>query len=238
VTVPDPARKLGSLLRRLRGTYGEPGHDPACEGRPESADPLLWQLVYSFLAWEAPPAKAAAANKRLHAAVVDYNEMRVCLPDELACILGDRYPRSLERASRLRSTLNEIYRREHAVTLTVAAALGKREARQYLESLEGMPLFVAARLLLLAMGGHAFPLDERMLVALREEEAVPSDLSLADASGWLERQFRAGEAAPAYLLLEAWMNDRPAPKPTIRKVKPERSKNAEKRTARRKAAKE
>lgn len=221
MTAPDPTKKLGALLKRLRAAHGECCPDLACEGRPESADPLLWQLVASFLTWEAGPSKAAAAAKRLHAAVVDYNEMRVCLPGELAGILGDRYPRALERATRLRMVLNELYRREHTVTLAPAAAMGKREARQYLEGIEGMHPFVAARVLLLSMGGHAFPLDERLHAALAEEEAVPAGLSVADASGWLERHFRAGEAGPAYLLLEAWMDERaakaapkkPAPKP-------------------------
>jgi hypothetical protein len=248
VTAPDPSRKLAALLKKLRGTYGESCADAAGEGRPESADPLLWHLVYSFLCWEATPAKAAPANRRLHGAVVDYNEMRVCLPDELAAIIGDRYPRAQERVTRLRSTLNELYRREHAVTLAPAAAMGKREARLYLESLEGMPPYVAARLILLSMCGHAFPLDERLHGVLIEEDAVPPELSATDASGWLERHFRAGEAEPAYLLLEAWTNDRPAPRSAPRKtpVKPEEPADAARRPAkpakptapRKKAAKE
>lgn len=213
MSAPDPAKKLQALLKRLRATYGETIEDAALEGRPPEIDPLLWQLVFSFLSWESSVARAAAVSKRLHAAVVDYNEMRVCLADELATILGERYPRGLERASRLRSALNDLYRREHTVTLATAASLPKREARVYLESLEGAPGYVASRLLLLSLGGHAFPVDERIYLTLLEEEAAPADLSLTDASGWLERQFRAGEAAPAYLVLEAWLNERPAPKP-------------------------
>jgi hypothetical protein len=237
VTAPDPAKKLGSLLKKLRAAYGESPSDSAGEGRPETADPLLWQLVYSFLAWESTPIKAASANKRLHAAVVDYNEMRVCLGDELAGIIGDRYPRAFERASRLRSTLNEIYRREHAVTLGSAAALPKREARQYLETLEGMPPYVAARMLLLAMNGHAFPLDDRLHQALKDEDAVPDDLSTQDASGWLERQFRAGEAATAYLLLELWSNDLAAKAPRKGKADDEGRRRSKPRP-RKKAAKD
>ena len=139
--------------------------------------------------------------------------MRVCLADELAGMIGERYPKAVERCARLRSALNELYRREHAVTLARAAGLGKREAREYLDSLEGMPPFVSARVALLALGGHAFPLDERIHQVLLEEGAVPADLRLPDAAGWLERQLRAGEALPAYLTLETWLNDRPPPKP-------------------------
>lgn len=212
----DPAKKLHSLLKKLRAERGEPApaaQEADCEGCPEGGDRLLWRLVFAFLVWEAGTARACAAARRLHHSVIDYNEMRVCLADELAGMIGERYPKAVERCARLRSALNDLYRREHAVTLAKAAGLGKREAREYLDSLEGMPPFVAARVSLLALGGHAFPLDERMHQALLEESAVPADQKVAEAAGWLERQLRAGEALPAYLLLESWMNDRVPAKP-------------------------
>jgi hypothetical protein len=200
------------LLKTLKADYGDLSPDADCEGCAEGSDPLLWRLIYSYMAWESCPAKASVATKRLHASVIDYNEMRVCLTDELVGIIGDRYPRAAERCARLRSTLNELFRREHSVSLAKASMLGKREAREYLDSLEGMPPFVAARMSLVALGGHAFPLDERLYYTLLEEDAIPEDLSLADASAWLERQFRAGEALAPFLLVERWTNDRPAPK--------------------------
>ena len=212
MSAPDPAKKLHSLLKKLRSDLGETIADGDCEGCPDTADRLLWRLVFSFMAWEASHARASGATKKLHASVIDYNEMRVCLADELAGMIGDRYPRAQERSARLRSTLNDLYRREHGVTLARAVSLGKREAREYLESLEGMPRYVAARMSLVALGGHAFPLDERLQQALRESDALPADLATDEASGWLERQFRAGEALAPYQLLERWMNDRPLPK--------------------------
>jgi hypothetical protein len=224
VTPPDPAKKLQNLLRKLRSGVAEPPRDAALDGCCESSDKLLWQLVYSFLAWESSIARASIAAKRLHGSVVDYNEMRVCLAEELASILGDRYPRGVERAARLKSTLNDLYKREHTVTLAPIAAMSKRDARTYLESLEGMPPYVAARLLLLAFGGHAFPVDSRIHAALLEEQCLPADCQASDASGWLERQFRAGEAAEPYLLVEAWLNDRPLPRaPTKRTAKADQS---------------
>jgi hypothetical protein len=214
--MPDPAKKLASLLKKLRADHNGEPRDGSIDGCPESADKLLWQFVYSFLAWESTTSRADTASKRLHGAVVDYNEMRVSLPDELAGMIGDRYPRAPERAARLRSALNDLYKREHAVCLSRVAAMAKRDARTFLESLEGTPPFVAARMILLSLGGHAFPVDDRMHRALLDEAAVPADLNQVEASGWLERQFRAGEAAEAYLLLERWLNDRPVPKPPKR----------------------
>jgi hypothetical protein len=217
VSAPDPAKKLNALLKRLRSTYGEAITDPWMEGCPEGADPLLWHLIFCFLAWESTTAKAVAANKRLHTSVVDYNELRVCLPDELVGMIGDRYPRARERVTRLRSALNDLYRREHAVSLAKLVDMPKRDARQVLDSLEGTPDFVSARMMLLSLGGHSFPLDERIHQALVSEDAAPEDIQ--EAAGWLERQFRVGEAAPAYILIEAWMNDRPLPKAPARPAK-------------------
>lgn len=223
MTAPDPAKKLHALLKTLKARHGEPTVEGDCLGCPSDGDALLWRMVFCFLAWEAPVSKACAAARKLHGSVIDYNEMRVCLPDELAGMIGERYPRAVERAARLRSAMNDLYRREHAVTLSRAASLGKREAREYLESLEGMPPYVAARMALVALGGHAFPLDERTQAALLEEGALPAGLSLHDAAGWLERQFRAGEALPAFLLMERWMNDhapvKPAKKAPAEKIK-------------------
>ena len=220
MTAPDPARKLASLLRRLRADYGPTERETWAEDQAPGGDPLIAQLIFSFLAWEASTHKAAAALKRIMAAVVDYNELRVCLPDELARVMGERYPRAVERASRLRASLNDLYRREHCVTLAPLAAMAKRDARGYLASLEGMPRFVADRVTLLAFEGHVFPIDERIAAGLLEEEALAGELGLDEASSWLERQFRAGEAAPAYLLLEAWMNDRPPPRVAKRPAPP------------------
>lgn len=214
----DPSKKLASLLKKLRSTYGETSVDPALEGCPPEADRLLWQLVFSFLAWESSTSRAVPVTKRLHQGVVDYNELRVCLNDELVSMIGDRYPRALERATRLRSALNDLYRREHAVSLNRVVEMPKREARAYLDSLDGMPAFVSSRMLLLALGGHAFPLDSRIHQALVSEDAAPADFD--EAAAWLERQFRVGEAAPAYLLVEAWMNDRPVPKAPARPRRP------------------
>lgn len=218
MSAPDPLKKLAALLKKLRAATEAAPTDPALVGRPDHADPLVWQLVFAFMAWDAGPTRAADATAKLHNAVVDYNEMRVCLPHELVAVIGERYPKALERMTRLRGVLNHLYKREHAVSLAKAQSLGKREAREYLESLEGMPAPVAARLTLLAFGGHAFPCDDRLAAALADAGCLPPDLERPAAAGWLERHHRAGETAEPFLLLEAWAPDRPTSRP--RKVKP------------------
>ena len=209
MTATDPARKLAAILKRQRSAQPENAEGPACSPCC-GEEPAVHQMLLSFLAWETGVHRAAPALKKLLSGIVDMNELRVCHPDELASMLGERYPRALERCARLRSALNDLYRREHAVTLAPLEALPKRDARAYLESLEGMPHYVAARVLLVSLGGHAVPLDERTHAALAAAKAVPSDLPLEDASSWLERHVRAEDAACAHALLEAWVAENPA----------------------------
>ncbi len=216
MSAPDHARRLLGLVKRLRAEHGEPVYTPPAT--PDGHDPLVVEFVHSFLVWEAGASRADPALRRLLQAVVDYNELRVCLPDELARIIGERYPRAVERAARLRAALNDAYRREHAVTFQPLTVMPKRDARLYLDALDGVPPFVAARMTLLTLGGHAFPVDERILEALKEEHAAPPDLALNGAESWLERQFRSGEAVGAYLLIEGWLHER-----TARRAAPERS---------------
>lgn len=204
MTPPDPTRKLQSLLKRLRSQHAQDPAQPQPDTCPDDPEAVLQQFILSFLIWEASPAKAVAAMRRINQGVVDYNELRVFLVDELVAILGERYPRAEERAERLRSALHDLYNREHAVTLGSVVTLPKRDVRAYLNSLEGVPPFVAARVVLLSLGGHAVPIDERLRQLLVEEEAIDPELDPAEASAWLERQLRAGEAAEVYALLEAW----------------------------------
>lgn len=219
---PGPSKAFEALLKRLRSEHGDPPPDPAHEGRPESASPLLWQLVFSILAWEASPARAVAACKRLHAEVIDYNELRVCLPDEIATIIGERYSRAIERATRLRSTLNDLFRRQHAVSLDHLTTMNKRDARAYLESLEGCPAYAAARVTLFELDGHAMPVDHRLMNALGAHHALPETDDVHTASTWLERQLRTGEAKQAAQLLEAWLGDLPE-MPPPKTAKPKRA---------------
>lgn len=210
----DPAKRFAALLKRLRTDFEPPseattpaGAAPAAAPPAEGNEPVIDQAVYSFLLWETTSVQAATAMKRLREAFVDLNELRVCFPEEISAVLGERFPKSRERATRLRAALNDIYRREHALSLARLAEIPKREARTYLESLEGVPSFVAARVALVSLGCHAVPVDERLLALLSAERAVEPDLSVEEASSWVERQVRANEAAQTHQLFQSWADE-------------------------------
>lgn len=209
----DTGKELSSLLKKLRSAHADvleagPGGGSGGGGGNGGAfidaeEPILGHFVRAFLLWESTTPKGAAAAKKIEAAVVDFNELRVCMPDELVALIGERYPRAAERAQRLRAALNEIYSREHRVTLEPLLKLSKRDAKEYLDSLEGVPGFVSARVSLICLGGHSAPVDGRILRRLVDADIVGAAAGPDDAAGILERKLRAGELLEAYLLLQA-----------------------------------
>lgn len=207
----DPSKKLSALLKKLRGRF--PAQEEAEQAfQPAWNEPLVDEMIYSFLLWEATSAQARNAFKRLKDSYIDYNELRVSLPIETAQVLGERYPRGEERAARLRAALFDLYKREFTVTLKSLSEGGKRDSRTYLESLEGIPGYVVDRLMQSSFQAHAVPLDERLRDLLADEGVVESEMSVDDAASWLSRQVKSEECTATCHLLRAWA-DEDAPEP-------------------------
>ncbi|MBK7405230.1 MAG: hypothetical protein IPJ41_11505 [Phycisphaerales bacterium] len=237
MTGQDAAQALRTLVADLERKLTPAAPTPAPP--PEGVAPLIHLLLYSFMLWESCPAEAEPALGRLYAAIIDPNELRVALPEEIAGWLARRDNAALDLAARLRAVLNDIYRREHLVSIDRLASTSKREAREYLDSLEGMPAYVAARVTLLGFGGHAVATDAALILRLASAGAVENGSSTQDTERWLERQIRASDAERTNLLFDAW-RDVPAAKPAkapAPRAKSSRSEAAPKATERRKPQK-
>tara|TARA_R110000782_G_scaffold103991_2_gene191478 strand:- start:25337 stop:26095 length:759 start_codon:yes stop_codon:yes gene_type:complete len=188
----------------IEARLGPPGPDPSIEHVPVGTDPLVHQIVYSMLLWDACHELAGRALAQLRQSVVDFNELRVCSGAELRDLLPRDCPHKDERTSRLLATLNDVFVREHGLNMAGVSAMPKREARQYLDTLAGLPQFAAARVMLVALGGHAFPVDGRIGRQLRAAGLIGSDGATPDEIGSrLERAVRAADAPRVYALLEA-----------------------------------
>lgn len=216
MTAAQTNKNLAALLKKLkRPEEGEVAAGSSvmtlCPviGDDSSSDPVQ-ELVYSMLLWEAGANKATTAARRLCEGVVDVNELRSCLEDEIVRLIGPRYPKAAERAARLRAALHQIFGDGNTVSLARLESMSKREARSYLESIEGVPSFVSARVLLMSLGGHAFPLDRRLHRLLADAGAIDVDPFNETAGAWVERQIRAGESLDAYLGLEQAAESAPA----------------------------
>lgn len=207
MTHANPSKKLASLLNRMIAATQAP--EPFTLESFSESGPLEREFLYGFLLWDSNSTLARAAFHRLIEAFVDLNHLRVAMPEEVAAILGDRYPKAEQRAARLRASLQEIFRREHSTSLSRLSALGKRETRHYLDSLEGMHGFVVARLMVFQFGSHAVLLDDRLRVMLTDENALDPALSLPEAQHWLEHQVQAEHAQAAACAFLHWIDSHP-----------------------------
>lgn len=202
----DPVKKLHAFIKRL-----PPLPDQRAADRPGShtSDSVVLELMRSFFIWESGVRAGARSLAQLDAATADYNEVRVCLPHEVGRIVTQHDAKFEERVLRLRSVLNHVYRREHDLLLAHLLQQPKRDARAYLESLDGMPPFVSARVCVTALGAHGVPVDSRVISALVAEKALPSELETAphaECASWLEHHIRADESASVHHRLEAHLD--------------------------------
>jgi colicin import membrane protein len=187
-TPPIHAAKLAALLKKFAPTSDAP--------RPAAAagDPIA-TIIQSFLLWEASSAHAAAGMDRIAKHCVDFNELRVCQPEEIVAILPSRYPFVEERSDRLRRVLNDLYRREHRLSLDHVAGMAKREQRAYLENLDGMLGFVSARVLLLHFQHSLVPCDDQLVDLLVTEKALSGVQPSADVAVALAKAAGSPEEA-------------------------------------------
>ncbi len=210
MTHADPAKKFASVVKRLVAAAPAPAtYSLEAFGETQA---LERELLYSFLLWDSNSTLAHAAYRKLVEAFVDLNHLRVAMPEEVVAIIGEKYPKSEHRAARLRAVLQDIFRREHTLSLARLSTQGKREARHYLESLEGMHGFVSGRLLLFNFGTHAVPLDDRLRVMLTEEHAIDPILSISEAQHWVEHQIPAENAQAVTQAFLHWIDSTALPR--------------------------
>lgn len=166
-------------------------------------DQLVRVLIESVLIWEAPTSRARAAMERLDTSgLVDANELRVCLLDEIVALMGRNYPRVQERAGIMKAALQGVYRKEHGVRLAHLIAKPPAQALAYFEAVEGVPAFVLHRAAALGAGAAVVPIDDHRLAGLIDEGVVEAGCTSGDAAAMLARASK--DAAQTAVLLEAW----------------------------------
>jgi endonuclease III len=178
------ADELKSLTKRLLK-----------EHKPEPRQPQdpLKALVRAAMSFDMPDAKADEAMRLIDREFVDLNELRVATDLEIQELLGVRYPAIERRVEMITRSLNNIFEREHTMSLDRLKAISKRDARQFLRELPDIHPFVEAYVLLFAFDGHAFPIDDEILAYLREQEVVEEDVNLEEAQRFVEHHLKAEE---------------------------------------------
>lgn len=191
------AKRIKELYQQMVQKFGKPD-------ATEATDPIE-QLIVGILAECTSYAKAHAACKKIYAQMVDLNELRVTPAMELARTIGDTVPLARVKSQRIIETLNAIRMRQETMELDFLKQRGRREAREYLESLEGTSPFAAAMVVLYSLGGHAIPVDDLTVYVLRKEEIVEPNAGPSDVQGFLERHVAAADSRDFAELLNKYV---------------------------------
>jgi endonuclease III len=186
------ADQLKSLLKRLMREEKVPA-------KPE-IDPLH-ALVRGAMTFDVTDARADEAMRAIDREFVDLNELRVATDLEIQEMLGQRYPLIERRVQMITQSLNNIFEREHTLSLDRLKTLPKKDARQFLRELPEVHPFVEAYVMLFSLDAPCVPVDDDMLAALREADAIEPDATLEDAQKFVEHNVKAEEAYEAYACL-------------------------------------
>jgi endonuclease III len=186
------AEELKSLVKKLHRDGPVPPRQPQ--------DPLK-ALVRGAMSYDMPDARADAAMRTIEAEFVDLNEFRVATELEVHDLLGVKYPNIENRVTMITQALNNIFEREHTLSLDRLRTVSKRDARQFLRELPMITPYVEAYVMLMSFDGHAVPVDELMLDMLRNHGVLDEAAPVDEAIRFLEHHLKAEECYDFYYLL-------------------------------------
>jgi len=192
------ADELRSLLRRLLR-----------EGKPPPKQHLetLDALVRGAMSYDVSDSRAEEAMSAIGKEFCDLNELRVATDLEIQELLGVRYPAIEQRVAMITQSLNDIFEREHTLSLDRLKTVSRREARLFLRELPDIHPFVEAYVMLMALEGHAIPIDDEILGFLRESNAVDERTTLEEAQRFIEHHLKADEIYDFFVLVRRASHD-------------------------------
>jgi endonuclease III len=183
-------------------------HAKLMRGTPEpalpEADEPLRRLVLAALTASTNEDRANQAFERLLEAMVDLNEVRVSRPVEIAEAIGDLVPDPQACGLQISRLLQAVFDRENRLSLERLGTLPRREAKQYLEQLDGADEYVVASVMLWSLTAHAIPVDDGMLKKLQKADLVHPEATRSEVQAFLERHISAAEARAFCVLMRSF----------------------------------
>ena len=167
---------------------------------PQYGDPIE-AVVYALLSESMLEEAAGRLYRRTVKHFVDFNDLRVSRREEILDVFRDSSAEFEKSAASITRTLNAIFEKTNRISLEGLTQEGKRQAHKELSEMEGITPFAVSYCFLTAMGGHAIPLNAKMLDYLRANELVHPNATDAEIAGFLERQISAADAYDFYLFL-------------------------------------
>lgn len=147
----------------------------------------ITMLIEGILSEDTTPAKASSAMSALNEEFVDFNELRVSPIRDIVDVLGEGFPGVRAKANCMIGALQTIFDQTNDLCLDFLAKKTKREIRSVLREKIGLSLYAESFLTLFGFSGHAMPVDNLLLEALKLDGHIHPDSDLPDLQGFLER---------------------------------------------------
>lgn len=223
------AEKIKKLQRSLKRS--------AKNVTPVTYDDPVEALIYGILSERVTERQAQTAWKRCKKHFVDLNDLRVARPDEIYDLFGKETEEIREVGLVLAKVLFAVFDKHHEMTLLSLKDMGKRQARQELEELNGIPRFTLGYCMLMGLDAHAIPVTERMIQYLQAHELVDPKADAATIEGFLAKQIGAKDTIEFYEMLRLESESSPIKKTAAKKTAKKVMKKVAKKTTKKVAKK-
>jgi endonuclease III len=193
------AREYEKKVKRLLGGAGK-----ALPPTIASSEDQVRLLIESILHADASRKQVEQTSKGLMKEFVDFNEIRVAPPKEIAECLGRDFPDAREKAETIVRVLNATFDRNGNIGLDYMSKFTKRDLRRHLSEL-GLGPFPAACVALRLFGVHAVPVDQSLVDCLKMVHCVHPASDIADVQGFLERIVQQKDALGVHEFLRKYV---------------------------------
>ena len=186
--------KIEKLYKTLTKKYGKV--------EPVTHSTILEALVYGAISEHLTDKGTQETFTNIIGYFTDFNELRVSRTEEIVEIINykdDELAR--EVASSIIRVLASIFARFNNLDLESLKKLGKRPAKQVIEQLEGITVFMTDYCMLTALDGHAIPLSVAIIDYLVGEGLVYPSSDQQEIEGFLTRLISANQGYEFYSLL-------------------------------------
>ena len=148
---------------------------------------LVRLMLLGILEEDTTARKAASAMAVLSEEFVDFNELRVSPVKDIPECLGKGFPGVHAKAAAITGALNAAFKCTNTLSLEFLASEPKREIRKVLRKRFFLSPYAESVLTLCGFDGHAAPVDNLLLEALKLDDCIHPDSDIADLQGFLER---------------------------------------------------
>ncbi len=167
-------------------------------------------LTFSILQEDATRKDAQKALDALEEEFVDFNELRVAMPREVAECIGKNYPRAHDKAEMLKTVLSNVFGSFNRMDMDSLAGVPKRELQRRLTELALSP-YAAACVAMFGFGVAGVPVDDSLVGSLEMNGCVEPGSDVDAVQSLLNRTIAQKDAAAAHEFFRTYVEKNAKP---------------------------